>query len=61
MKPYKNGKLEGYSQVYNKNGRLWGKILYRNDKIVSGACADGRVWTNAELTNWQNGHEVFCN
>ena len=58
--PYKNDKLEGIGRVYKENGRLWGKIIYRNDKVVSGTCANGRAFTNAEIINWQNGHEVIC-
>ena len=30
------------------------KLLYRNDKPVSGACGDGRAFTNAEIVNLSN-------
>ena len=58
--PYKNDKREGYYQVYTESGRLQMKILYSNGEPVSGECGDGRVLTNAELINWQNGHTVSC-
>jgi len=58
--PFKNGKTEGIAKTYKENGRLWGKVLYHNDKVVSGTCANGRAFTNAEIINWQNGHTVIC-
>lgn len=58
---YKNGKLEGISKVYNENGKLSATITYKNDKAVSGICANGKKWNNAELSNWENGLKVSCN
>ena len=57
---YKNGKLEGQSKSYNTYGMLWATITYKNNKAVSGICANGKKWNNAELSNWENGLEVSC-
>jgi hypothetical protein len=46
---YKNGKMEGYFNLYSENERVVAKVLYRNDKAVSGTCDDGRAFTSAEL------------
>jgi len=58
--PYKNDKREGYHQQYTEKGQLWAKVLYKNDEPVSGTCGNRRVFTNAELINFENGHEVSC-
>ena len=52
--PYKNNKREGYGQRYNGNGVVWSKVLYRNDEAVSGACANGRTFTNDDLADWED-------
>ncbi len=58
--PYKNDKREGIEKKYNENGSLWGIVTYANNKAISGKCANGRKWTNAELHNWDNGLSVDC-
>jgi len=56
---FKNGKQDGYRQIYTESGRLLMKLLYRNDRPVSGACGDGRAFTNAEIMNY-NMHTISC-
>jgi len=58
--PCKNNKREGYYHYYTESGKLRLKILYRNGEPVTGTCGDGRPLTNAELVNWNNGHDVEC-
>ncbi len=57
---YKNGKQEGITKKYYKSGKLFAEINYKNDEPVSGKCANGRTWNNAELSNWDNGLSVDC-
>ncbi|MDE7169874.1 MAG: hypothetical protein K2N67_06730, partial [Mucispirillum sp.] len=57
--PFKNDKKEGF-QYYYKSGVLFAVILYVNNEITSGICANGRLWTSAELINWENGLQVYC-
>jgi hypothetical protein len=53
--------MEGYSNIYRESGELLGKVFYRDDEAVSGTCADGRAFTDAELINWENEQEaVIC-
>ncbi|GHU85226.1 hypothetical protein AGMMS49941_04720 [Deferribacterales bacterium] len=58
--PYVNGKRQGVSTCYAENGRIIMKITYKNYRAVSGACANGRALTFAELTNLMNGLNVEC-
>jgi len=58
--PTKSGKVEGIAKTGKANGKLWGKILFRGNNPVSGTCANGRAFTNAEIINWENGHTVTC-
>ena len=57
---FKNGLREGQMKSYNSYGKFWATITYKNDKAVSGICANGRKWNNAELSNWDNGLSVDC-
>lgn len=57
---FKNDKLEGIAKMYYESGKLWATITYKNDKAVSGICANGKKWNNAELSNWENGLNVNC-
>ena len=57
---FKNGLREGQMKSYNSYGKFWATITYKNDKAVSGICANGRKWNNAELSNWDNGLNVTC-
>lgn len=36
------------------------QLHIKNNKAVSGICANGKKWNNAELSNWENGLEVSC-
>ncbi|GHU88019.1 hypothetical protein AGMMS49941_11940 [Deferribacterales bacterium] len=58
--PYVNDKKQGVATGYADNGRILMKITYKNDRAVSGACANGRALTFAELTNLMNGLNVDC-
>ena len=57
---YKDNKAEGYAQEYNENGRLLMKILHINNNPISGICGNEKVFTKAELVNWENGLAVSC-
>lgn len=57
---HKNGLKSGPMKKYNSDGSYWATITYQNDKPVSGKCANGRKWNNAELSNWENGLNVTC-
>lgn len=57
---YKQGKKDGIYKHYDKNGKLWGEIVYKNDVAISAKCANGRKWTNVEISNWGNGLSVNC-
>lgn len=57
---FKNGLREGQMKSYNSYGKFWATITYKNDKAVSGICANGKKWNNAELSNWENGLNVTC-
>ena len=57
---FKNGLREGQMKSYNSYGKFWATITYKNDKAVSGICANGKKWNNAELSNWENGLNVSC-
>ena len=57
---FKNGLREGQMKSYNSYGKFWATITYKNDKAVSGICANGKKWNNAELSNWENGLKVSC-
>lgn len=57
---YSNNKKNGQMKKYNDYGKLWATITYKNDNPVSGKCANGRKWNNAELSNWESGLEVSC-
>ena len=63
--PYKDGKKDGLAKTYRENGKLFVTIEYKNDSPVSGMChhIDGTqtALTNAELTNWENGLNIYCN
>lgn len=57
---YSNDVREGKSVLY-EHGDLWATIQYRNGAAVSGICADGRSFTEAEIFNWNRGAPVTCN
>ncbi len=57
---YKKDKEEGITKVYDANGGFFLAVTYKNDKAVSGICANGKKWNNAELSNWENGLNVTC-
>ena len=57
----KNGKYDGTSTSYIENGNMHSERKYVNGKLISGKCKDGRAWTEAEMENWNNGLDVYCN
>lgn len=63
-RPIKDYKLNGTAEIYTDNGRLFATIIYQDDKIISGKCANNRKngaeWTRAEISNWENGVKVDC-
>lgn len=59
-KPFKNNVADGISKIYREeNGELWFEVLHNKGEQI-GTCPNGRTLTNAELVNWQNGHDVSC-
>lgn len=57
---HKNNMRNGPMKKYNSDGSYWATIIYQNNKAISGKCANGRKWNNAELSNWENGLSVDC-
>lgn len=57
---HKNNMKNGPMKKYNSDGSYWATIIYQNNKAISGKCANGRKWNNAELSNWENGLSVAC-
>ncbi len=58
--PFKNDIKEGIGKSYKEDGRLFFTLTYQNDKVISGKCANGRKWTNAEINNFEKGLDVNC-
>lgn len=67
--PISNYVINGITEVYDEDGKLWSTITYKDDKIISAECANtiaarlrpgGLKWTKAEISNWENGLEVKC-
>ncbi|MDE7315515.1 MAG: hypothetical protein K2N11_07405 [Mucispirillum sp.] len=67
--PISNYAINGITEVYDEDGKLWSTITYKDDKIISAECANtisarlrpgGLKWTKAEISNWENGLEVKC-
>ena len=58
--PFKNDIKEGIGKSYKEDGRLFFTLTYQNDKVISGKCANGRKWTNAEINNFEKGLYVNC-
>lgn len=62
--PVINFKIDGKAEVYDEKGKLFATLIYKNNKIISGKCADerknGSEWTKAEISNWENGLSVDC-
>ena len=57
---YKNGKKEGLVKEYYESGALKSEVNFKDGIRVSGKCANGREWTDAELSNFEKGLEVSC-
>ena len=57
---YKNGKPEGLVKEYYESGALKSEVNFKDGIRVSGKCANGREWTDAELSNFEKGLEVSC-
>ena len=64
-RPIKNYQFNGTAEVYSENGRLWATLHYNNGHLISAECKknrkNGKKWTKAEISNWENGLEVSCN
>ena len=64
-RPIKNYQFNGTAEVYSENGRLWATLHYNNGHLISAECINdrknGKKWTKAEISNWENGLEVSCN
>ena len=58
--PFKHDIKEGLGKSYKEDGRLFFTLTYQNDKVISGKCANGRKWTNAEINNFEKGLYVNC-
>ena len=58
--PIKNGKKEGLVKEYYESGALKSEVNFKDGIRVSGKCANGREWTDAELSNFEKGLEVSC-
>ena len=41
-----------------KDGKLHFSVLYNNGRVKSGTCGNGRTFTNAEIINYNNGHDI---
>ena len=57
---YKDGKREGLAISYLENGRVFAELYYSNNNLINAKCANGRKWTNAEISNWEKGLKVSC-
>ena len=51
---------EGLSKLYYESGALKSEVNFKDGIRVSGKCANGREWTDAELSNFEKGLEVSC-
>ena len=64
-RPIKNYQFNGTAEFYSENGRLWATLHYNNGHLISAECINdrknGKKWTKAEISNWENGLEVSCN
>lgn len=64
-RPIKNYQFNGTAEVYSENGRLWATLHYNDGHLISAECINdrknGKKWTKAEISNWENGLEVSCN
>lgn len=64
-RPIKNYQFNGTAEVYSENGRLWATLHYNNGHLISAECINdrknGKKWTKAEISNWENGLEVSFN
>ncbi len=58
------GVYNGKAEEYDKRGRLFALVTYKDGVITSAECAtdrkNGKEWTKAEISNWNNGLEVEC-
>ncbi len=59
------GLYNGKAEEYDKRGRLFAIVNYKDGVIESAECAmdrkNGKEWTRAEISNWNNGLDVECN
>ena len=67
-KPIKNYKANGAIRIYNNSGKLYATVEYKDNKVISGKCANkrenGSEWTKEEIYNWEYGgidiHGIDC-
>ena len=56
--PYKNDAIDGVEKQYYENGDLIAEITYKNEKIISGKCGDGKAFSNAHLHNLEKRYDI---
>ena len=56
--PYKDGELDGIEKIYNESGDLIAASTYKNEKIISGKCGDGKAFSNAHLHNLEKHYNI---
>lgn len=57
--PIKNYKFNGNAKIHTASGKLYATLKYKDNKLVSGKCANkrenGAEWTKEEIDNWEKG------
>jgi len=56
----KNGKINGDYFVYLENGKLCGRLIYKDDHAISGKKSNGKKLNKAELLSFDNNAPVNC-
>ncbi|MDY5822996.1 MAG: hypothetical protein SPJ83_09480 [Helicobacter sp.] len=51
--------LDGVETLYYPNGDIFAKITYKNDKVVSGVCGNGKRLTNAHIHTMNRLEEIL--
>ena len=55
----KADKISGcVEREYYSNGNLWIETPYKNEKIISGKCGDGKAFSNAHLHNLEKHYDI---
>ena len=45
-------------KIYNESGDLIAASTYKNEKIISGKCGDGKAFSNAHLHNLEKHYDI---